>query len=115
MADNPKYLPLTLWSGDDYSINIHILDMRRHAKSVTGSTLRWLLACNDHASPLLTKSEGDGITLTDASEGLAVLTLDSADTENLCGGYYHELKLIDGDGKIRTIAYGLVHIQSNLH
>lgn len=115
MADNPKYLPVTLWSGDDYNINIHVLNSRRHAKDITGSTLKWLLAQNERCSPLITKTEGSGITMTDSSEGLAILNIDSTDTENLAGTYYHELKLIDADGNIRTIAYGRVEIQSNLH
>lgn len=115
MADSPKYLPVTLWSGDDYNINIHVLNSHRRAKDISGSTLKWLLAVNERCSPLLTKTEGSGITMIDPAEGLAILAIDSSDTEDLAGSYYHELKLIDGDGNIRTIAYGRVEIQSNLH
>lgn len=55
------------------------------------------------ATPILTKTIGQGITVTDAFNGEIEILLDTDDTETLTGTFYHELLMVDVTGDQQNV------------
>lgn len=98
------------WKGDDFVIQFVIGD----ATSLTGYSAEWYLADSDSASVAKMQkfSSNGGITF----DGNKVLIgIASAETKTItptdplpAGNYYHELHLIDPQGKLTVAATGTV-------
>lgn len=63
----------------------------------------------------LTKAVGDGITVTDPSEGRIEMQLTHTDTDLPSGEYRTELLVVDADGNRYTAAQGVLRILTSLH
>lgn len=76
-------------------------------EDLTDVTLRWQCsrgtADKFSATPIMTKTIGTGITVTDALEGTVEILLDADDTENLSGTFYCELLMVDVTGDQQNI------------
>lgn len=76
----------------------------------------WMTARRHHtSSPVFMKTTdpGGGITLTDAEEGLARVTLTVADTSELDGEQYvlvYDIQVRDADGLVFTPIYGTLTV-----
>lgn len=78
-------------------------------------TIRWHLSKNVNKRPaLLTKGLSNGITVTNAPGGIFEVSLDSADTEDLRGEFYHEAEIIDEDDNVSTVVSGTITIEPTL-
>jgi hypothetical protein len=114
-------------SGDQYGINGS--DDRRITLTVTkagvavdltGATLKFLVKrrrLDADADALITKTTSSGITLASpqsgATKGVAYLTLDEANTDDLSGRYLWELEGDDAVGKV-TLAAGVFNVKADL-
>lgn len=131
---------LAMRSGDDQEIQLTVIDARTGtAMDLTGvqniqfalaretepcdtRTVRRYGTCGSEPSrdclpmgePVFEKELGNGIEILDAVAGTATITIDSADTEPLCGRYYYEVRLTTAAGKKSTILYGRITIRENL-
>jgi hypothetical protein len=104
----------SMFAGDSKVIKVTVNDEAGAAVDISAASIRWQLAVNAGAVPLLSKALGSGIALADAPAGKFNVTLDSADTQNLNGGsYYYEAEIIDS-GIVSTVLTGNVQINPAL-
>lgn len=109
-----KRVVITAFSGDALVLRCAVRDAAGAVVSLAGLSPLWRLAVSVDATPLVSKSVGGGIVVTDSAAGLFEVAIDGADTEALAGDYYHEAALVDGAGGKSTVAYGRMTIQPNL-
>jgi hypothetical protein len=74
---------------------------------------------NRAGTAVVTKTTASGISITNATGGVFVVTIDKEDTEDLEGVYAHEAVITDSAGDISTVTtlendYGRVHIRNQL-
>lgn len=103
------------FSGDNLDILFTVSDGDNpgNPKDLTGASIDWVLAKQQGKAPLITKSIGSGVTITDAANGKGTVSIQQADTENLKGDtYWHELQVTVG-GKRSTSMYGDFIIESD--
>ena len=81
---------------------------------LTGASIRWQMAKHPESAALVTKSNNQGIAVTDEAGGAFEIELASADTEALVGKYYHEGEIVDAGGAVSTVLSGNVTIVSTL-
>ena len=72
--------------------------------NITNDTLTWKVGSNDLKETIITLTEGDGITKTDATRGEWKITLAGAKTVNQPPGYYRH----QGEGTFSDLPYGFV-------
>lgn len=90
---------ITIHQGEPKNIDITV-EENGAALDLTGKTVRWVLATRSYAV-LADKTEGSGLTVTDAANGVFRVALDANDTAALEGRYYHEAE-VDED----VVVYG---------
>jgi hypothetical protein len=95
----------TMFAGDSQEIVIFI---DAEPESLVGSSFVWALMTRNEWSILVTKSFGQGATL---SESTITIKLDPDETEELAGAYYHEAELTDSNGNVSTILTGTITIK----
>lgn len=96
---------ISLYRGDDRTASVDV------TTDITGAELTFLVKARRHdadADAVITKTTGDGITVTDASLGLATIALAAADTDDLDTRpfYRWELQAVDATGATHTLATG---------
>lgn len=106
---------ITMFAGDTKTLQVTVKDENGDAVDLTGASIRWQASRSVNKRPAdLEKSVGDGITITDATAGRFDVTLDSADTEDLRGDFYHEAEVIDASGNVSTVFTGTLTIEPTL-
>ena len=101
-------------AGDSKVLEVTVVDTENEAVDITGTTIRWQLArLATDAEPLISKSVGSGIEITDGPAGRFDVTLDPGDTADLDGSYYYEAEVDDG-GVISTVLSGRATIDAAL-
>lgn len=101
-------------SGDSKSIDISLVDNDGAAVDVsTAGTATYKIASGPNADSVVyvTKSLVSGITVATSTVTVALVP---SDTENLSGAYYHELLIVDAEGKQFRPIQGKVTITRNL-
>jgi hypothetical protein len=100
-----------LFCGEDKLITV---DMTGYDLA-TVSSLTWKLALSPYAvneDILLTKVQSSGIAVSGTS---IEITIDAADTIDIKPDlYYHELKLVEADGKIKVAMTGNVVLRKSI-
>lgn len=103
----------TKWKGDDFVIQFTIGD----ATSLTGYSAEWYLATSKTASAYkLMKTSAAGSITFDGNKVL--IGIASAETKVVSndplpvGDYYHELHLIDPQGKLTVAAVGTMTLDT---
>lgn len=81
----------------DHDIAITIKDEAGVIVDITGFAISFYIAAHIDATPIITKTVGDGVVITDGTNGLVTVTLSDADTD-LRGTYYFECSAVDGSG-----------------
>lgn len=100
-----------MFCGDTHELPVTVRDSSGALKDITGAAVAWALAKSVKCDPEFTKATGSGIALTDPSNGLFTVTLNPADTLNLCpGDYYHEAEVTDSSGRVVTVMTGRVRL-----
>jgi len=103
-----------MYAGNDVELDITLLDEDGGPLDLTDATVRWALSsAYDPSAALVTKtSDGmSGILITDAEQGLVIVTLLRDDTEDFGGQpYVHEVAVIDSGGAETTVLTGAVTI-----
>lgn len=100
-----------LWSGDDTTLEVTVLDDTGTPVVLTGATLTWKVFTR-LGSMLVVKTNGNGIAITDAEHGVCVITLTAADTDVLNGTYHHELQMVQ-NGITSTVMVGHVTVHED--
>ncbi|MBW7475967.1 hypothetical protein K0T92_14570 [Paenibacillus oenotherae] len=95
----------TMYAGDTKEIVVTIPDV-----DLLGATIKWAMLKTATGPTIIQRSTTVGI-IVDADAGTFTFKLESADTENLYGQYYHEAELTDVLGNVSTIMTGAVFIK----
>lgn len=87
----------------------------RTVEDLAGATVTWKLArTRDATEPLLTKTTGDGVTISTVAS-TAALSLTSAETEALAAGsYYHQLSVALSGGQPKIYFAGNLNVVERL-
>lgn len=102
--------------GANWSLYLSFEESDGTATNLTGCTLKMWIAANYSAAPVanLSTSSG-GITITNAANGTATISLTAAQTSNLtAGNYLYDLKLIAGDGITDRELQGGVYVSAQV-
>ncbi|QLH77446.1 hypothetical protein HZS55_09125 [Halosimplex rubrum] len=101
-----------MYSGDSQSIRATVTDEAGDPVDLSSSDLTFVLA--EDGSAAVTKTTGDGISVTGADDNVAVVDLDAEDTDDLDGAYDIELQQTDSGGNVATLTRGTLSIKSDL-
>ena len=93
--------------GEDRTLEFTVVDSAGTAQNITGWALEWVLRdAPGNATALLTKTVGDGITITDGAAGRCDVAIADTDTESLSPNLlFHTLRRTD-DGLETVLAFG---------
>jgi hypothetical protein len=98
---------------DSKIIQVTVYDQSNSILDLSGYTVLWKVFKNKD-SIMLTKTIGNGITLTNPTEGVFEILVSSIDTQNLLGKYFHSCKIIDGLGNTSKIFSGYFNVSANI-
>lgn len=109
-AGNTRVLAFTLTESDQAGAA---------ALNLTGASVRWAMAPIGLMGAVsnavaVRKTNGNGIVVTDPVAGLVEVTLEVPDTASLSGAFYHELEIVDAQGRAVVVATGQITILRNL-
>jgi hypothetical protein len=112
-------MDFTLYQGDTKRIHFTLKKEDGSPLELVGALLRWqasrLKAPGVFSStPILAKTEEDGITIDDDLSGLVTVTLEPEDTAQLSGDFYMELETLDASGDVATVFTGTFQIKKAL-
>lgn len=108
-----KYnFPRPFTGGDDLVIEVTVQDGSGEPLSLSGlQSAKFDIATAPGEDPLVSKSLGAGVAVTDASIGRLNVTLDASDTEGMSGAFEYELEVVDASGKRQTPVYGRIRFR----
>lgn len=89
---------------DDAGLNLQF------AQSLTWKAYAQMLGVPDKTAALISKSLESGITVTDPLLLKITVTIAGADTLGQNGNLYHEIRLVDVNGKVATLTIGLMTV-----
>lgn len=102
----------TVWSGDDTTLEVTVLDNDGNPVNLVSASLIWKVVTRQR-SVLINKVSGSGITVTDAENGVCEIKINSSDTDPLSGTYRHELQMTQY-GTTSTVMSGSITVQEDV-
>ena len=104
----------TMWSGDDKTITVTVVDGDGTAQDITAATISYKLQpAVDDATGAITKTVGSGVTITNAAGGIFTVDIAAANTASFAGIYYHECQVTSSGGVVSTVFVGNVTINQD--
>lgn len=104
----------TMWAGNKVTFQVTVTDEDGAAVNISGFAISWVLRMYALATEdLVVKTVGAGVTLTNPTQGVFTVALDSEDTIDLAGNYYHEAARTDA-GSETTYLTGTVTINPTI-
>lgn len=104
-----------MFAGDTPTLGFTVADANGDPMDLNGATIRWQAARSVNSRPpLIEKSIGSGISVTNAALGQFDVALAATDTENLRGALYHEAEIIDDQGNVITVIAGTMTVTPTL-
>lgn len=104
-----------VFSGDSIILKYNAVDEYGAVLNLTGGAIKWQLARNASDTPLLTKTIGAGVTVTNAAGGLFEVKLSFSETRTLGpGNFYHEVEHTTASGDKYTIFNGAMVLARKL-
>lgn len=113
-------MPFDMFAGNGRKLIIDIVaDETGDPEDITDATVLWQCARGTTTkfsrTPVITKTMGHGIVVSDASGGVVEVSLTAADTASLpAGTYYHELLVIDVTGDQQNLVADTFTIKRRL-
>lgn len=82
---------------------------------LTGATIKWRIGPKDRHSTLKTLDTSDGVTVTDATNGVYSLDLDGADSDTWAPGRLrHAVEVTESGGQIHIVLEGFIDLERDL-
>jgi hypothetical protein len=108
-----------LHQGDTMRVHFALKRQDGNPLELIGAGLRWQASRLKGpgvfgTTPLISKTEQNGIEIDDDLNGLVTVTLTPEDTINLKGNFYMELETIDAGGDVATVYTGTFQIKKAL-
>lgn len=105
-------------AGDTLTLKYTVTNSDDTAMNLTGASLKFAVATvnpdGELGSALAEKTIGDGITVTDAPNGLCEVEIEDGDI-TAGGTYRHELEVTTSDSKSYTVAYGSIRAKQAIY
>lgn len=97
-----------LWLGETRKLIVTVTDCDENPINLAGANIIWAMQMQHKDGPIeVRKQTGDGITITDPTNGIFEVLLEPADTQDLpTGRYYHEAEVMDASGNVAVIFTG---------
>jgi diketogulonate reductase-like aldo/keto reductase len=92
----------SIYAGDTKDIEFTISEEGQKV-DLTSASIQWLMKKGEVT---ITKTNTNGITLTDATNGVFTVKLTNADTKGLSGMFTHEAKITDATDNVSTVYVG---------
>lgn len=105
---------VTLYAGDDCILAYTIVDETGEALPLAGASLVWTLGRQPAGPTIVTKTNANGITITNAAAGQVSVLVSHADTVGLTGTLWHQLVLTDVAGSVSTVATGYIAMKQRI-
>lgn len=102
------------FAGDDKTIQFTVTDLDGAALDLTNATIEWVLRRYEGGPVALRKTLADGIVVTAPTGGIFAVTISAADTASMEPGVYYHGAAVTIDGKISTVAIGLVTLRAKV-
>lgn len=103
-------------AGDTRTVQATVEQSAGAPFNLTGAAIKWQVFAMSGGtftgSPIISKSVGSGITITNAAGGIFQISLASADTTGLAGTYYHEAEVTMPGGIVHTALTGTITIKA---
>jgi len=103
---------ISLYSGDSRNLIINVVDENSNVINLTNATIEWILI--NQNSTILSKSVGEGITITNPTNGQFKIEIAITETKNLAGDYEHMARVITANGDSSIVFTGKITIQPSL-
>jgi hypothetical protein len=101
----------SMTAGDSKNVVITVSNDEGIALNLTGASVKWALKKRVTSTENeLYKTNTDGITITDAANGVITIKLVPVDTTTLNGTYHHECEVTDANGNVSTVTVGSASI-----
>lgn len=101
--------------GNDVDVVIVVRDEAGVVRDLTGSTVKFAMATDRAATPVLTKTTPTEITLSDPLNGEFTVKFDPADTTGLEEGVYvFEAETTDASGNIVAVTLGRILLYKSI-
>jgi hypothetical protein len=104
---------VTMFSGDSRVLTITVTDSAGTAKNITGATINFSLFKSVGGAAILSKTVGNGITITDPTNGVFTVTFETHETEDRDGHFKYEIEVTDSSGNKCTIVQDKFHIKKD--
>jgi hypothetical protein len=108
----------SMFSGNDVTLEVELTDVQGSPETplilIGTQELIFAIGRRGATEPLVTKTLDDGITITDAANGMIEILLSAAEMEPLVGIFQHELRITNQQGNKATLMYGLVEVMGNM-
>ena len=102
-----------MYQGEDKLLTFAITDDADDPADLTSSTATWMLAHKlALTNTVLTKITTDGIVINGSNYEVTLLPSDTVGIE--AGEFYHELRMVDSDGKESVVATGSATIRPSI-
>ena len=105
---------VSFFSGDSQEYDFAVVDTNNVPVPITGANIEWVIAVQGTEVPVLSKTVGEGITITNATGGLFTVVLAISDTLGLAGVYQEALRLTTTDGKSAIISSRVITVTKGL-
>lgn len=103
---------ITIWKGNYVELRAVIDDVL----DLTGSVITWAMSVDASTAKLITKSTETTIPGVTIDERIVTVILNPADTNDesgiAAGDYYHEMRIVDANGKPSTPFIGKVELRN---
>lgn len=104
-----KYQTLEIFEGNSSLINVNVeFEPGYDDAIIAANQVKWYMANKPKGTVYVSKDLSDGLTIYDSN--VIRIEIDSDDTLDLNGDYYHELYITDTTGKVITLMTGKIHI-----
>jgi hypothetical protein len=104
----------SMYAGDSKNIVITVTDDNGSPMNLLNATVKWALKKRVKSTEnMIYKTTTDGITITDAQNGLIKISLLPINTSSLSGMYYHECEVTDQSGNVSTVTTGYITVKES--
>lgn len=94
--------------GDTQYFDVSVVDGDDESVDLTDASIEYQLTNDDIT---ITKTVGDGITVTDAVAGECEIVLAPSDTSTLSRLCSHSIEITDSNGDVSTVLDGTVYVE----
>lgn len=104
-----------VFEGDDQNLNVTVLDAAGNVVDISSATaIDWKMSVDEFTPPVISKSLGSGITITNGPAGIFQVALVSADTNGLTPRTYYQASRITLSANLSHVALGTVWLRPKI-